>query len=155
MPGGGNIAGGEDPGRAGFEELINQDPVAHVEPSLGGQSDAWLGSDAYHRQVGLQPGAVGRHDALDSRPTLEGGNPLVRDQFDAVFGVQVAVDGADFGPAYSRWTGQLNHGTHLKRRSRLCDQQLMKWAFDRWSYEDAREPAGRDPGDIASSGHAR
>ena len=60
----------------------------------------------------------------------------------------------DRGPAL-RWTGQLNHETHLKCRFRLRHQQLMKWAFDLWSHEDAREPAGRDPGEIASWSHAR
>ena len=68
----GDVAGGEDAGRAGLQVLVDEDAVVDGEPGLGGELGARLHADADDHEVALELASVAGADALDRRVALEG-----------------------------------------------------------------------------------
>jgi hypothetical protein len=101
MPRRGDVTGSEDPGRTRLEVLIDDDPIADVQPSLLGQASPWFSADANDDEIALDPRAAGSLDRFDRGLASKCCDPPVRDELDAVFGVQVAIDAADLGPEHA------------------------------------------------------
>ena len=114
VPSGGHVAGGEDPGNAGLEVLVDLDAVADADSRRLGEFHPGDGADADDDEVSLDDPPVGRTHPLGGVVADDRFDAGAQVQVDAVVGVELAEHGAHLGAHHAGQRGGagVDHG-HL------------------------------------------
>src|SRR5439155_21564703 len=97
MEGGGRVTRGEDVGGAGAQVGVDDHAVVDRETGRDRELDAGRRPDADDGEVGRATGPVGEADLFDVVAAVQRRDAGAEVKVDAVIGVQVPVDAADFG----------------------------------------------------------
>ena len=87
VPGGSDVAGGEDAGRDGLQPLIDQHAVPDGDPGRLGQLGPRDGTDADQHQIAGERPPVAGDDGFDAAVTPEGVDVRPEREPDAVLGM--------------------------------------------------------------------
>ena len=139
MAGVGDVAGGEDALGGGLEVLVGEQAVVDHDRRVGGQRGSRCRSDPRDDEVAVDHAPVRGAHALHPPVAFERLDPGAEEDFDAVVGVDVAIDRTDLDAEYvlQRHRIRVYHG-HLKASlaGRRC--------------HFASDPAGTDHDEVAA-----